>query len=459
MSAKVRSGHAIVLGASIAGLLAARVLSESFEKVTIFDRDELATGYRARRGVPQGEHSHGLLARGREALEELFDDFVPDMTALGAIPVDILRDLVWVNDGHLLPREESGLLGLGVSRPTLEGYVRERVGMLSNVEIQHRTEALGLLATEDRSRVIGARVLPRGEEPVEVSADLVVDATGRGNRGPTWLSQLGYDRPAEEHVDPATVYVSRDYRRVSGDADFAAMVQGPWPGNPYGGVAIAADGDRWMVTLLGCGPGNYPPTDPDGFLEFTKRLPNPQLHELLSKAEPLGPPMRLRLPTSVRRRYEHLERLPEGVIAIGDAICAFNPAYGQGMTVAAAEALHLRDCLAKGRNDLAKRFYARAARVIDVAWDIAVGADLRYEHVAGARSAKVNFLNGYVGRLHGAAAAHPAVAKAFLSVANLMAPPQTLFKPSVLIRVLLSGGAQPSIPAPVPAPRALHPVA
>ena len=481
MSANDQSGHAIVLGASIAGLLAARVLSESFAKVTIFDRDELPVDHSPRRGVPQGAHPHGLLARGRQALEELFDDFVPHMTALGALPVDILRDMVWVNDGHRLPRQESGLLGLCVSRPLLEGYVRDRVSQLSNVEIKHRTEALGLLANHDRSRVIGARVLARGlgalpwrlrgvggppgevlvrgDEPQEVHAELVVDATGRGNRGPTWLSQLGYDRPAEEHVDPMTAYMSRDYRRVSGDADFSAIVQGPWPGNPAGAVAIAADGDRWMVTLIGCGTGNYPPSDPEAFLEFTRRLPSQQLYELLSKAEPLGPPMKLRLPASVRRRYEYTERLPEGLIAFGDAICAFNPAYGQGMTVAAAEALELRDCLAKGRNGLPKRFYARAAQVIDVPWDIAVGADLRYEHVAGPRSRKVSFLNSYVGRLHGAAAQHAGVAKAFLSVANLMSPPQTLFKPSVLARVLLSGGKSADISAPVPRPRALEPVA
>ena len=157
--------------------------------------------------------------------------------------------------------------------------------------------------------------------------------------------------------------------------------------------------------------------------------------------------------------HERMQKLPEGVIAFGDAICAFNPAYGQGMTVAAAEALELRDCLAKGRNGLAKRFYARAARVIDVPWDMAVGADLRYSHVTGTRTRKVNFLNGYVGRLHGAAARHASVAKAFLTVANLMAPPQTLFKPGVLARVLLSGGKSADLSAPASQPRALEPVA
>jgi 2-polyprenyl-6-methoxyphenol hydroxylase-like FAD-dependent oxidoreductase len=194
-----------------------------------------------------------------------------------------------------------------------------------------------------------------------------------------------------------------------------------------------------MVTLVGYDSANFPPTDPDMFLDFLRRLPQPDLHELLSRAEPLGPALRMRLPVSVRRRYERMHDLPEGFISIGDAICAFNPAYGQGMTVAAAEALVLRDCLAKGRKGLPHRFYAKVAKLINVPWDMAVGADLRYGHVIGARSSKTAFLNGYIARLFAAASRHPAVAKAFLSVANLMSPPQKLFAPPVLARVLANG--------------------
>ncbi|WP_162907780.1 FAD-dependent oxidoreductase [Allorhizocola rhizosphaerae] len=458
MSAKDRSGHAIVLGASIAGLLAARVLSESFEKVTIFDRDELPLNHDNRRGVPHGEHTHGLLAFGRKALEELFDGFAADITALGAVPVDLGRDLLWFGDGLRFPRTDARLMGLGVSRPMLEGYVRDRIRALSNVEIHDRTEALGLLTDDDRSRVTGARVLPRGGEALEVSADLVVDATGRGNRGPTWLSQIGYAKPVEDAVDSVAGYASREYRRVPGDADFSGFVLNPWPEHPTGAVAMAVDGDRWMVTLVGYDSRNFPPSDPDGFLEFVRRLPHPELYELLSRSEPLGPPIKMRLPVSVRRRYERMRRLPEGLISIGDAICAFNPAYGQGMTVAAAEALVLRECLAKGRAGLPRRFYAKTAKLIDVPWDMAVGADLRYGHVLGTRSAKTNLLNGYVARLFVAAAKHPSVAKAFLSVANLMAPPQSLFAPAVVARVLRAG-ARPQLPVAAKAPvRELEPV-
>jgi 2-polyprenyl-6-methoxyphenol hydroxylase-like FAD-dependent oxidoreductase len=441
MSDNERSGHAIVLGASMAGLLAARVLSESFAKVTIADRDDLPADYRHRRGVPQGEHSHGLLAKGRQVLEELFDGFVADMVALGAQPMDLQRDMLWLNDGHMFPRQESGINGLGVSRPTLEGYVRERVLALSNVEIMRQTEALGLIA--QGRKVTGARLLPKGGEEIRLEAGLVVDATGRGNRGPTWLAELGYAKPVEEIVDPVTVYMSRNYRRTEGDADFIAAVQSPWPGNPYGGVAIAVDGDRWMVTLLGCGPDNFPPSDPEGYLEFASRLPHPALHDLLSRAEPLGPPMKLRLPQSVRRRYERMSEVPDGFVAVGDSLCAFNPAYGQGMTVAAVEAMQLRECLKAGREGLPKRYFAQAAKVIDVPWDMAVGADLRYEHVVAPRPGKVKVLNAYVGRLSGAAAKHSVVARTFLAVANLLSPPTALFKPGIVARVLMSGGDKP----------------
>ena len=447
MSVQKRSGHAIVLGSSIAGLLAARALSESFEKVTVFDRDSLPDNHDNRRGVPHGDHTHGLLAFGRKALEELFDGFADGISALGALPVDLGRDLIWFGDGLRFPRQDTDLQGLCVSRPTLEGYLRDRVRELSNVVIQDRTEALGLLTDADRRRVTGARVLPRGGplmlrggQAVEVPADLVVDATGRGNRGPTWLAELGYAKPTEEAVDAVAGYATRVYRRVPGDAPFAGVVLNPWPDNPEGAVAVAVDGDRWMVTLIGYGNDHFPPTDPDAFLDFLKRLPQPDLYDLFSTAEPLSPPLRMRLPVSVRRRYERMRELPDGFISIGDAICAFNPAYGQGMTVASAEALVLRDCLAGGgRKGLPRRYYAKVAKLINVPWDMAVGADLRYGHVVGARSGKTNFLNGYIARLFVAASRQPLVAKAFLSVANLMAPPPKLVAPSVLARVLAYG--------------------
>lgn len=422
-------------------MLAARVLSESYERVTIVDRDMLPTLVASRRGVPQAAHSHGLLARGCEVFEELFPGFTADLTACGGTPVDIQRDFVWVNDGHRLQRVESDLRGLSVSRPMLESYTRRRITAVTNIEIKERHTALGLLTSADRGRVTGVSVISgedHRQQEQRIEADLVVDATGRGNRGPTWLAAIGYEKPAEDRIDSGMTYVSRQYRRVAGDADFGGILITPWPELRRGGVALATDGDRWAVTLIGVGD-EAPPTDADGYLMFAKSLASNEIYDLVSKAEPITAPLRMRLPASVRRRYERLTRLPEGFLAFADAICSFTPTYGQGMTVAATEAVALRECLTEGREQLPQRFFARAARLIDVPWDIAVGADLRYPEVEGPRSAKVRLLNGYVARVHQAAEKYPKPAYTFLSVANMMAPPTKLFSPGVVFRVLRTG--------------------
>ncbi|MFC4037723.1 FAD-dependent oxidoreductase [Dactylosporangium siamense] len=426
-----------MLGASVAGLLAARVLSESFATVTVFDRDTLPAGAANRKGVPQDEYAHGFLARGRQVLEGLFPGIVAELTAEGAIPIDIMRDCVWVTGDRAMPRVASGLAGLCVSRPLIEAGVRRRVMALPGVTVLDGHEATGLLF--DGTRVTGAKVLPvGGATGRDVAADLVVDATGRGNRGPTWLAELGFERPAEERVDPRTVYVSRDYRRVPGAQDFTAILNAANAGRPFGAVAIGVDGDRWMTTLIGIGTGQEPTAG--AMLEFAAKLPDPRFHQLISTAEPLGPPARVRLPPSVRRRYERIRRLPDGLVAIGDAICAFNPSYGQGMTVAAVEALQLRDALRSGgRAGLPRRFYTRAAKVVDVPWDIAVGADLAHPEVEGVRTGKTRLLNAYVAKIQTASGFDAAVAGAFLRVANMTQAPPALFTPGVVARTLWFG--------------------
>ncbi|HTJ38873.1 MAG TPA: FAD-binding protein [Dactylosporangium sp.] len=447
--------HAVVLGSSIAGLAAARALLDTFERVTVFDRDVLPDAAADRRGVPQGEHGHGLLARGRAVLEEMFPGFVAELAAQGAIPLDIQRDVVWVFGDRPAPRVASGLGGLTVSRAALEACLRRRVAALPGITVLDGHEATGLC--HEDGRVTGAKVRPAGGEEHEVRADLVVDATGRGNRGTTWLAAMGFERPGEERIDAGTVYVSRDYRRVPGREDFAAILNAPGgPARPYGGIALGVEGDRWMVTLLGVGAGQAPPADHDGYEAFAEKLPDPRLHRLLRESEPLNDPMRLRLPGSVRRRYERLGRLPERFVSIGDALCSFNPAYGQGMTVAVAEARELGLAVRRGLDGLPKRFYARAARVIDVPWDMSAGGDLAYPAVEGPRTRRTEMLNRYVARVQEATGHDAAVARRFLEVTNLMRPPQSLLSPAMLARVLRN--SRPAAPVPAAQEPATVPV-
>jgi 2-polyprenyl-6-methoxyphenol hydroxylase-like FAD-dependent oxidoreductase len=423
--------------------------------VIVVDRDDL-TGTGPRKGVPQGHHAHGILAKGREILEELFPGLTDELTWLGATAVDLVSDIAWFHDGRLLSAAPSNLLAVAVSRPTLENYLLARVGQLTNVEVRSGHEAVGLRTGDDRRRVDGVHLVPAGGGAVEeLGADLVVDATGRGNRSATWLAELGYARPIEETVAAQVAYASRQYaRRGPLPSGYAGAINSLSPSDPHSMVLIPIEGDRWMLTLVGIGH-DIPPTDPQGFDEFAHRFPITDLHHVVENAEPLTEPRRFRAPASVRRRFERLARVPAGYLVIGDALCAFNPVYGQGMTVAAAEAMALRDCLRESHTDLPRRFYAHAARVIDTPWELAAGGDLAVPTTIGKRTTKIRVLNAYVARLLNAAKTDPVVALAFHETINLTRRPENLFAPDILRRVLFPRRAvQPATNSHLPAVKA-----
>jgi 2-polyprenyl-6-methoxyphenol hydroxylase-like FAD-dependent oxidoreductase len=432
--------RAVVLGASMAGLLAARVLTDSYGQVTVMDRDQLPETPMHRRGVPHGRHVHALLAAGQQALEELFPGLTAELVAHGASAGDVLANGRWYLNGHRLRQAPTGLVALCASRPLLEGHVRARVRALSNVRFLDRCDTLGLATTPDGRRVTGVRVLPRadgnaGAEQV-LGADLVVDATGRGSRTPVWLEALGYARLQSEQVRIGLGYATRTYRlppdALGGDL---GMLHAATPPHPRAGALLLLEGGRWMVTLAGI-LGDYPPTDPDGFLAFARSLRFPDLYQAIRDGEPLDAPVAFRFPASVRRRYERLDRFPDGLLVVGDAVCSFNPIYGQGMSVAAVEALLLRRHLERGVVPQPRRFFGDLARTVDVPWEIAVGGDLVFPGVQGRRTLKVRLVNAYLARLHAAAGHDARLAGAFLRVAGLVAPPESLLRPGVVLRVL-----------------------
>jgi 2-polyprenyl-6-methoxyphenol hydroxylase-like FAD-dependent oxidoreductase len=429
--------RAVVLGASMAGLLAARVLADAYGQVTVLGRDQLPGAGIHRRGVPHGRHAHALLARGQQALEELFPGLTADLIAHGVPTGDLLADGRWYVSGHRLRQQHIGLVSLCVSRPLLEGYV---VGQGSGAS---QRGVPGLLRHRRPGRDIRwaphhrARVLRRagGSAEEELGADLAVDATGRGSRTPVWLQALGYERPDEEQVRVGLGYATRTYRlaRDALDGDLAVL-DATTPEHPRGGALLRLEGDRWMVTLAGM-LGDHPPTDPDRFLAFAGSLRFPDIYQTIRDAEPLDDPVSFRFPASVRHRYERLDRFPDGLLVMGDAVASFNPIYGQGMSVAALEALTLRRHLQRSAEPQPRRFFGDLAHVVDVPWAIAAGGDLAVPGVQGRRTLRVRLVNAYIARLH--AAAHDAsLASAFVRVAGMVAPPQTLLRPGVAVRVL-----------------------
>jgi 2-polyprenyl-6-methoxyphenol hydroxylase-like FAD-dependent oxidoreductase len=447
--------HAVVIGASIGGLLAARVLADYYDAVTLVERDTFPTAGESRKGVPQGRHAHGLHARGRVVLEQLFPGFTQEMVAQGGIVLDISREFRWYANGGFHQPTDSGLEGLVVSRPRLEAEVLARVLALPNVHAIQECDVPGVVTSEDQARVSGVRLARHannGNEEV-LAADLVVDATGRGSRSPAWLAEMGYEKPEEERVRIDLGYTTRLYRRtpdqLAGTRGLAIVGAPPDGRN---GVVIAQEDDRWVVTLGGYN-GDFAPLDPQGFVEFARRLPTLTIYNMIKDAEPLTDPLPFRTPSNQWRHYERLTRFPEGYLIFGDAICSFNPVYGQGMTVAANEALVLQECLAQGSANLARRFFKGVKPVLDAPWSVAVGNDRQLPHVEGERTRMDQFINWYIGKVHLAAHNDGVLSVAFLRVLNMMAPATSLLHPLMALRVLRGNLGRGRIAPPVaPAP-------
>ena len=285
--------------------------------------------------------------------------------------------------GHRLRQTDTGLVLLCASRPFLEAHVRARVRAHPNVTLLDSCDVVGLTTTPDNRRVTGARVLRRADSSAEevLVADLVVDASGRGSRTPAWLESLGYARPDKEQVRIGLAYATRIYRLAT-DALHCdlAILDAATPELPRTGALLALEGDRWMLTLAGI-LGDHPPTDPDGFLDFARSLRFPDIHEAIREAEPLDDPVGFRFPASTRHRYERLRRFPAGLLVVGDAVCSFNPIYGQGMSVAALEALMLRRHLEQAIEPQPARWFNDLARMVDVAWNMSAGGDLAFPGV------------------------------------------------------------------------------
>jgi 2-polyprenyl-6-methoxyphenol hydroxylase-like FAD-dependent oxidoreductase len=429
---------AIVIGASMAGLMTSNVLAEFFNKVIILERDALPVLGVNRKGVPQGKHTHILLELGRQVMENYFPGLTKELIEIGAafIP-DASENVKWFQGEDFHKPGKSNLSGIAVSRPTLEGLIRKRVLAISNVKLIDETDVVGL--ETNKTNVAGVRLINRrnnNEEEI-LKADLVVDASGRGSRSPVWLEKLGYDRPREEEVQIGVGYTTCFYPRDTNiSADIKGIVFLSAPPEKRIGVMLAQEGSRWVVTLGGY-LGDHVKTDYQSFLEAAKNLPAPDIYDTIKDKEPLGKPVAYKFPANLRHYYENLSRFPQGFLVLGDAICSFNPIYGQGMTVSALEAKELERCLREEKHELANKFFARVSKIVNLSWSTAIGNDLNYDDVEGKRTPMTRFLNWYFEKLHNAAHKDADVSIAFLKVINMVAPPQSILHPRIVLRILM----------------------
>jgi 2-polyprenyl-6-methoxyphenol hydroxylase-like FAD-dependent oxidoreductase len=423
--------HALVTGGGIAGLLAARVLADHVARVTVVERDALPAEPAGRTGTPQARHVHVMLTRGQAVLERLFPGLEAELAAAGAVQIDWTADTAWLTPAGWGCRFPSHLRTFASSRDLLEWLMRRRLAADPRISFLAGHEVVGLLRADD-----GATT--------PLPADLVVDAGGRGSRAPAWLAEIGYTAPAETVVNAFLGYTSRLYARparCSGDWK-ALYLQSQPPRRLRGGVILPIEGERWLVTLVGAGR-DYPPADAAGFLEFARSLASPALYEAIREATPLAPLATYRATENRVRHFERLARWPDGFIVAGDAACAFNPVYGQGMTTAALGAATLDECLRAAERaggdwrGLARRFQRALARRNQTPWLLATGADFRTPRTVGRRPGGLARLSlRYFDRVLARAAHDPAVRLTLMEVLHLIKPPAALFQPGTLWRVI-----------------------
>ena len=431
--------RAIIVGAGMAGLVAGRVAADHFAEVLVVDRDPLPDTAVSRRGTPQDRHVHILLAAGQEALDTLFPGLMSELCDAGVAPFDLTEGMLWLSPLGWVQRFQSGITLYPCTRQLIEGRVRERVRAIQGVRFIQEHAVTGLAFRG--GRVTGVRLRPTDQRQStggDLDADLVVDASGRGSHLPRWLADCGISAPTETtinaHLAYATVIFEGALRLPDGFR--AALIQSSPPASTRGGVALPIEGERTLVTLLSRG-GDSVPTDEDAFREFAGTLRDPAIRNAIEGMTPLGPVANSRATQNRLRHYELLDPWPEGLVVLGDAVCAPNPVYQQGMTTGALGAVLLGTLLSRRAEGpltgVGREFQRRLARANATPWLLATGQDLRVAGVVAERPGRILRLrHAYVRQVGRSAAGRPELRRTLLEVLHLLRPARTLLRPKVL---------------------------
>jgi 2-polyprenyl-6-methoxyphenol hydroxylase-like FAD-dependent oxidoreductase len=414
-----RSGeHAVVIGASIAGMCAARVLSDFYDRVTVFERDELPDGPANRSAVPQGRHVHLLMARGAAELERHFPGLLDDMVAAGVPILENRPDCIHfgaaghvLGTGHRLDEEFTAYVP---SRPHLEWQIRRRAAAIPNVEVI-RASVNEPTFDPSSQRVTGV-VLDGGEQ---IPADLVVDCAGRGTRLPVWLQQWGFDRPTEHTVDVGISYASQQLRIPDGVIAEKVVVAGAFRAQPRGLGMLCYEDGTWSLTTFGVAKAE-PPQDFSGMCALADDVVPAHVASAIRQAKPIGDVAFHKYPVSRWRRYHKMARFPAGILPFGDAVASYNPTFGQGMTMTSLQAGHLRRALATPGADLVREFNSATAKSTYPVWTMNAIGDLVMHGASGRAPWWYHPVGGLFDQFLGAAETDPVLAEWFLRRFSLL---------------------------------------
>lgn len=439
-----RPRHVVVLGGGLAGLFAAAGAVGEGRTVTVLERDRLPERPEPRDGVPQGRHAHVYLYRGLLAVEELLPGFGAELRAAGAVPLDT-GEVAWLGEHGWAPAGRQ-LEILSASRPLFEHLVRSRVHALPGVEIRDAARVRGL-----RRGGPGGPAWQVELTGATVPADLVLDAMGRSSRLPAWLAGAGLPAPAVSEVDARIGYATRAFTFDPERLAVPGIVLLQTPEHPRGGIVLPLEGGRFVVGVVGSGQ-DRPPRDAAGYARFLTTLRDDVIAELTRTGKPETDVAIHRQTANRRHHYERLRDLPSGLLVLGDALCAFNPIYGQGVTVAACEALLLRNALARGlRHGDERRLIRRCCRVAALPWSIATNEDLRYPASTGRVPRAQSALGGWAREVDKLAVrGDPRAGEVLGRVYHLMGSPLNLFRPGLVTRVVRARlrGWEPPMPRP-----------
>ena len=435
--------RAVVVGAGIGGLATAGALAKYFERVDILERDRLTASVGSRSGTPQDRHPHGLLAGGLRALDQIFPGFERDLAAAGAVPVTFARDVQFERpDVGVLPKRDFGISVLCATRPLIELVLRRRAEAVANIMLRPASRVIGIVPAAGGAGVRGVQFVNGSGRFETLDADLVVDASGRGAPTLTLLDALCWDRPQMTEIGVDITYATAVVE-IPPDATTEWKLVLTLPDPPdlaLHAIMVPTEDGRWITAIADHSATAWIETW-DAFLEASRSLITPTVHNALRYAHPPEGIRHYRFPVSTWKHFERLPRLPRGVLPVADAFCRFNPIHGQGMSSAAKQARLLQDVADRAAAEpdpiaaLQAGFMADVASVLETPWNMSTSADLAFPATRGERPEKFEEAQQFEAALFRAAVADPVVHRAMMDVAQLLQPYSWLQEPGIMRRI------------------------
>jgi 2-polyprenyl-6-methoxyphenol hydroxylase-like FAD-dependent oxidoreductase len=440
--------RAVVIGGSITGKLAARVLSDYFYEVVIIEKDAVSNHPSVRNGLPQGAHGHALLKSGEEILEKLFPGLIEELVSAGSVPSDFSQDISWYHHGSWKINHYSGIRTVQQSRPFLEYHLQRRLNRINNIQYIEEAKVLNLLTSENQSKVRGVVYQHMEGVVAELVADLVVDSAGAASLTPKWLKDLGLPTPEKTEVKVDLHYASRIYQSLS-------PIENKWKGmlvypNPpeqtSGGGIYQIEDNKWMVTLFGYGMEKSV-TTAESFLKHAASLDHLPIYEAIKDAIPVSDVSVYQFPKLRRFHYEKHHQIPDGLVVIGDAFCRIDPVFAQGMSLSALEVSAFQNVLeqcqqTQSLNQISKMAHRSFSKLLMVPWLIALVEDFQFEHTTGKKVFGLSLMQSYIKKVVLTCSTDKDVYERFINVLHLKAHPITLFLPKVLKAIWVKSTAR-----------------